>query len=72
MPSVNLAVSSNNQDQLRDLRNYLNQKVITVIIILDGCTLGNNLIRHQVNYMSSMLNPAEAVENNQEHLVPIR
>ena len=72
MPSVNLALSSNNQDQLRDLRNYLNQKVITVIIILDGSTLGNNLIRHQVNYMSSMLNPAEAVENNQEHLVPIR
>ena len=32
--------------------------------------LGDNLIMsHQVDYMSSAINPAEAVENNQEHLV---
>ena len=32
--------------------------------------LGDNLIMsHQVDYMSSALIPAEAVENNQEHLV---
>ena len=33
-------------------------------------TLGDNLITsHQVDYMFSALIPAEAVENNQEHLV---
>ena len=32
--------------------------------------LGDNLIMsHQLDYMSSTLIPAEAVENNQEHLV---
>ena len=32
MPNVNFALSdSNNKDQLRDLYNYLNQKVITKI-----------------------------------------
>ena len=32
--------------------------------------LGDNLIMsHQVDYMSSALIPAEALENNQEHLV---
>ena len=62
--NVNFALSSNNKDELRDLYNYLNQKVITVM-------LGDNLImnHHQVGYMSSVLIPAEAVENNQEHLV---
>ena len=62
--NVNFALSSNSKDELRDLYNYLNQKVITVM-------LGDNLImnHHQVGYMSSVLIPAEAVENNQEHLV---
>ena len=36
--------------------------------------LGDNLIMshqlHQVDFMFSVLIPAEAVENNQEHLVP--
>ena len=70
MSNVNFALSSKNQDQLRDLRNYLNQKVITAINTLDGSTLGDNLIiSHQVDYMFSVLIPAEAVQNNQEHLV---
>ena len=35
--------------------------------------LGDNLIMsHQVNYMSSAPFPAEAVENNQEHLVAMK
>ena len=56
MQNVNFALSSNNKDQLRDLYNYLNQKVITAINTLDGSTLGDNLITsHQVHYMSSAL-----------------
>ena len=81
------AVSSNNKDQIRDLLfidssiqlrdllllNYLNQKVISDINTLDGSTLGDSLITsHQVDYMPSVLIPAEAVENDQEHLVAIR
>ena len=81
------AVSSNNKDQIRDLLfidsfiqlrdllllNYLNQKVITDINTLDGSTLGDSLITsYQVDYMPSVLIPAEAVENDQEHLVAIR
>ena len=70
MSNVNFALSSKNQDQLRDLHNYLNQKVISAINTLDGSTLGDNLIiSHQVDYMFSALIPAEAVQNNQEHLV---
>ena len=42
--NVNFAISSNNKDQLRDLNNYLNQKVITAINTLYGSTLGDNLI----------------------------
>ena len=39
----------------------------------DGSTLGDNQITsHQVDYMSSGLIPAEAVENDQEHLEAIR
>ena len=68
MPNVNFALSSNNKDQLRDLYNYLTQKVMTVINTLDGSTFKDNLITsHQVEYMSSVLNPAGAVENEQEH-----
>ena len=70
MPNVNFALSSNNKDQLKDLYNYLNQKVITTINTLDSSTVGDNLIKsHQAGYMSSVLIPAEAVENSQELLV---
>ena len=45
--------------------------MITAINTLDGSTLGDNLITSpQVDYMSSALIPAEAVENDQEYLVP--
>ena len=48
----------------------LSQKVITAINILDSSTLGDNLITSlQVDYMSSVLIPAKAVENNQEYHV---
>ena len=52
---------TNSNDQLA----HLNQKLITAINTLDGSRLGNNLItsRHLE------LIPAEAVANNQEHLV---
>ena len=47
--------------------------MLTVIDILDGSTLGDNLITsHQVDYLSSALIPAEDVENDQQHLVAIR
>ena len=66
MPSVNFALSSNNKDQLRDLYNYLNQKVTTAINTLHGSMLGDNLITsHQVDYMPSALIPAEAAENTE-------
>ena len=72
MSNVNYALPSNNKDQLRDLYNYLNQKLRNAINTLDGSTLGDNLIAsHQVDYISSAFIPAEAVENNQEHLVAI-
>ena len=45
--------------------------MIAAINIADGSTLGGNLITsHQVDYMSSVLIPAEAVENDQEHITP--
>ena len=64
MPNVNFALTdSNNKDQLKDLYNYLNQKVITAITTYDSSTLGNNLItRHQADYMPSAFIPAEVVE----------
>ena len=34
MANVNIALSTKNKDQLRDLYNYLNQKVITVQMFL--------------------------------------
>ena len=47
--------------------------MITDINTLDGSTLGDSLITsYQVDYMPSVLIPAEAVENDQEHLVAIR
>ena len=62
--NVNFALSTKNKNQLRDVYNYLNQKVITAINTLDGSTLGDNLITcHQVDYMFSAVIPAEAVEH---------
>ena len=56
-----------NKDQLKDFKNYLNQKMIVAISTVDGSMLGGGLItNHQVNYISSALIPAEAVENEQE------
>ena len=68
MLNVHFTVSSNNKDEHRDLYNYLNQKLIGNIDTLDGSTLWDNLImNHQVDYMSAVLIPVEAVENDQEH-----
>ena len=66
MSNVNIPLPSNSKDQLRDLHDYLNQKVITALNNLDGSTLEDNLITsHQVAYMSfSALFPVETVEND--------
>ena len=46
---------------------------IAAINTTDGSTLGDNQITsHQLDYVSSVLIPAEAVENDQEHLAAIR
>ena len=64
MQSVNFGLFSNNKDQHRDFYNYLDQEVITATNTLDGSTLEGNLITsHQVDYISSVLISAEAVEN---------
>ena len=69
MPTENFTLSSINKDQLEDLWNYLNQKMIAAINIADDSTLGDNLITSlQVDYMSSVLILTEAVENNQENI----
>ena len=69
MLSQNFALSIINKDQHKDLQNYLSQKMIAAIDIVDGSMLGGNLITsHQVDYMSSALIPAEAVENYQEQI----
>ena len=69
MPRENFTLSSINKDQLEDLQNYLNQKMIAAINIADDSTLGDNLITSlQVDYMSSVLISAEAVENDQENI----
>ena len=69
MPTKNFTLSSINKDQLEDLWNYLNQKMIAAINIADDSTLGDNLITSlQVDYMSSVLILAEAVENDQENI----
>ena len=45
--------------------------MIAAINISDGSMLGGNLITsHLVDYISSVLIPAEAVENDQEHITP--
>ena len=69
MLGENFSHSSINKAQLKDLQNYLNQKIIEAIDTVDGSTLGGNLIMsHQVDCMSSVLIPAEAVENDQEQI----
>ena len=53
--------------------NDLNQKLITAINTLDRSTLADNLIAsHQVDYLTLARIPAEAIENDQEHLVAIK
>ena len=43
--------------------------MIAAINTANGFTLGDNLITsHQVDYMSSVLIPVEAVENEQGHI----
>ena len=69
MPREIFTLSSINKDQLEDLQNYLNQKMIAAINIADDSTLGDNLITSlQVDYMSSVLILAAAVENDQENI----
>ena len=59
IPNVNYALPSKNKDQLRDLYNCLNQKVITAINNFRWFYVGSNLIRsHQEDYMSSALIPS--------------
>ena len=44
--------------------------MLTAINTYDSSALGKNLTTsHQVDYVSSALIPAEAVENNHKHLV---
>ena len=70
MPCGNFALSSINKDQLKDLQNYINQKMITAINTVEGSTLGANLVSsHQIDYMSSAFIPTEAVENYHDHPV---
>ena len=64
MLNVKFLLSSKSKNQLRHLYTYLNQKVITAINTLDGSKLGDNLIMsHQIDYMSSVIIPAEGVKN---------
>ena len=63
MSNLNFALSINNKDQLKDLNNCFNQKVITAINNFGGSTLGDNLIASQ-----QVLIPVEAVENDQESM----
>ena len=74
MSSENFTLSGNNKDQLKDLLNYLKSKMITAINTADGSTLRDNLITsHQVDYISSVVIPAEAVETDQgQHLLAKR
>ena len=46
------------------------ENITTTINTLDSSTSGDNLISsHQVDYVSSVLIPAEAVEKNQEYFL---
>ena len=50
-----------------------NQKLIAAFDTLDSSTLADKLIKnHKVDYLFSKLIPAEAVDNDQEHLVARR
>ena len=44
MSNVNFALSSNKKDELRDLYNYVNEKVIIVINTLGGFTLDSSTL----------------------------
>ena len=58
--------------QVRTSRSLIFTR-IAAINTTDGSTLGDNQITsHQLDYVSSVLIPAEAVENDQEHLAAIR
>ena len=65
MPGKSFALSSINKGQLKDLQNYLNQKMMDAINTVLGSALGDHLIMsHQVDYMPSAIISAEAVEND--------
>ena len=66
MPSENFSLSSINKDHLKELQNYLNQKMIAVIDTVNDSPLGDNRITS--HRMHSALVPAEAVENDQGHI----
>ena len=66
MPSENFSLSSINKDHLKELQNYLNQKMIAVIDTVNDSPLGDNRITS--HHMYSALIPAEAVENDQGHI----
>ena len=66
MPSENFSLSSMNKDHLKELQNYLNQKMIVVIDTVNDSPLGDKRITS--HRMHSALVPAEAVENDQGHI----
>ena len=69
MPSKNFLLSRISKDEIKDLQNYLNWKMIAAVNTVDGSTLGDNLITcHQVDYTFSALITAVAVENDQNHI----
>ena len=45
MANENFALSNIYEDQVKDLKNYLNQKMIATINTVDGSALGDNLLR---------------------------
>ena len=58
-----------NKNQLRDLQNDLNQNMITAI---NNLAMSNLITSNQVDYMSLLLIPTEALENEQEHIAATR
>ena len=65
MLNVNFLLSSDNKDQFKELHNNLNEKLINAIKTLNVSTLTDNLIKsHQVEYLSSALILAKAVDND--------
>ena len=69
----NFALPIINKDQLKDLQNYLNQKMIAAIDIVDGSMLGDNLITsHQVCPQRSFQLKLLKIIKNKLHLIAIR